>query len=234
MSNDSEQYVSSQQLPQSQQHQQQQQQQLLTLTPSEYVIIQTEDGSLQAAKLIDYHNSSSLYMQQQQLQQQQQFIRPQGYVRMEELALAQQQQQQLQQQHQQQLQHLQQLQQLQNGRATPLILDRSAQQVSQIYWTPQHQRMQQQQQQQQQLQQGSLSLPKSPRRAADRIYPVPAPRLHLPHSYVLANGQQYATVVPSPRGVVHQQQQPQMMRNTSDWDCSSEAGEVRRIMEKSL
>ncbi|XP_058983321.1 uncharacterized protein LOC101899381 isoform X1 [Musca domestica] len=33
---------------------------------------------------------------------------------------------------------------LHDGRSTPLILDRSSQQVSQIYWTPQHQRLQQQ------------------------------------------------------------------------------------------
>ncbi|XP_073829666.1 uncharacterized protein isoform X2 [Musca autumnalis] len=33
---------------------------------------------------------------------------------------------------------------LHDGRSTPLILDRSSQQVSQIYWTPQHHRLQQQ------------------------------------------------------------------------------------------
>ncbi|KAH8386789.1 hypothetical protein KR093_002483, partial [Drosophila rubida] len=185
---------------------------------SEYVLIQTADG-LQAAKLIDYHQQSNLYMQPQLLR-----AAPQGYVRMEELALAQHQHQQ--QQQQQQLQ--QQQQHFQNGRATPLILDRSSQQGSQIYWTPQHQ------QQQQRLQ--HLSLPKS------RGYPVAAPRYN--GNYVLAaNGQPYATVIPSPRSHAQQQQQQpqpqptnraQLVRNTSDWDCSSEAGEVRRIMEKSL
>ncbi|KAL7745782.1 hypothetical protein ACLKA6_009978 [Drosophila palustris] len=219
MSNESEQYLSSQQLPQQR-----------GTIPDQYVLIQTEDG-LQAAKLVDYH-SGSVYMQPQLLRA------PQGYVRIEELAMVQQQQQQQQLQQQQlqqqlqlqQQQHQQQLQLQQHGRATPLILDRSTQHASQIYWTPQHQRLHQ------------LSLPKSPRRAAERMHPVPAPRLHhtTTHNYVLANGQPYATVVPAPRSLMQQQQQQhnnrqQLVRNnTSDWDCSSEAGEVRRIMEKSL
>ncbi|KAH8398022.1 hypothetical protein KR222_010269, partial [Zaprionus bogoriensis] len=145
----------------------------LALPASEYVLIQTEDGGLQAARLIDYHNS--VYMQPQQLLQR--ASGPQGY-------------------------------QLQQGRATPLILDRAAQQSSQIYWTPQHQRLQQQQQQQ-----GSLSLPKSPRRAA-------AGQLHSN-----SNGSNNNNIGSS---------RLQLTRNSSDWDCSSEAGEVRRIMEQSL
>ncbi|XP_017872077.1 PREDICTED: putative mediator of RNA polymerase II transcription subunit 26 isoform X2 [Drosophila arizonae] len=204
LSNESEQYVSNQQLLQ--------RQSLVTLTPTEYVLIQTEDG-LQAAKLItDYQHNSSLYMQPQYIR-----ASPQGYVRIEELAMAQQQQQQLQQQ------QLQQQQQQQHGRATPLILDRAAQQTSQIYWTPQHQRLQQTQQANQANQ---LTLQKTP-----RMYPVPAPRLHMPQGYVLANGQAYATVMPAPRNQANRQQSA---RNASNWDCSSEAGEIRHILDKSL
>ncbi|ALC49964.1 CG42353 [Drosophila busckii] len=119
--------------------------------------------------------------------------------------------------------------QMQNNRATPLIFDRSSQQSSQIYWTPQHQR----------LHQSQLNLMALQQSSPGRVYPVPAPRANVAHSYVLANGQQYATVVPAPRNLTLLQQQQhhnrlQMARNSSDWDCSSEAGEVRRIMEKSL
>ncbi|XP_030244950.1 putative uncharacterized protein DDB_G0291608 isoform X4 [Drosophila navojoa] len=135
----------------------------------------------------------------------------------------QQQQQQLQQQQQQQQQQQLQQQQQQHGRATPLILDRAGQQTSQIYWTPQHQRLQQTHQANQVNQ---LTLQKTP-----RMYPVPAPRLHMPQGYVLANGQAYATVMPAPR---NQSNRQQSVRNASNWDCSSEAGEIRRILDKSL
>ncbi|XP_016998643.2 uncharacterized protein [Drosophila takahashii] len=86
---------------------------------------------------------------------------------------------------------------MQDGRATPLILDQSAQQTSQIYWTPQHRQ---------------------------RIaHPVPAPRL--------IKG---PNVVPSSRNSTLSRHLEARMGNASDWELSSEAGEVRRIMEKQL
>ncbi|KAH8366651.1 hypothetical protein KR084_010423 [Drosophila pseudotakahashii] len=86
---------------------------------------------------------------------------------------------------------------MQDGRATPLILDQSAQQTSQIYWTPQHRQ---------------------------RIaHPVPAPRL--------IKG---PNAVPSSRNSTLSRHLEARMGNASDWELSSEAGEVRRIMEKQL
>ncbi|XP_017064649.1 uncharacterized protein LOC108103617 [Drosophila eugracilis] len=86
---------------------------------------------------------------------------------------------------------------MQDGRATPLILDQSAQQTSQIYWTPQHRQ---------------------------RIsHPVPAPRLI-----------KAAPVMPTSRNSTLSRHLEARMGNASDWELSSEAGEVRRIMEKQL
>nr|XP_016925283.1 uncharacterized protein LOC108006306 [Drosophila suzukii]XP_016925284.1 uncharacterized protein LOC108006306 [Drosophila suzukii] len=86
---------------------------------------------------------------------------------------------------------------MQDGRATPLILDQSAQQTSQIYWTPQHRQ---------------------------RIsHPVPAPRL--------IKG---PIAGPTSRNSTLSRHLEARMGNASDWELSSEAGEVRRIMEKQL
>ncbi|XP_016951890.1 uncharacterized protein LOC108025782 [Drosophila biarmipes] len=84
-----------------------------------------------------------------------------------------------------------------DGRATPLILDQSTQQTSQIYWTPQHRQ-----------------------RIAQ---PVPAPRL--------IKG---PNAGPTSRNSTLSRHLEARMGNASDWELSSEAGEVRRIMEKQL
>ncbi|XP_017062334.1 uncharacterized protein LOC108102155 isoform X1 [Drosophila ficusphila] len=83
---------------------------------------------------------------------------------------------------------------MQDGRATPLILDHSAQQTSQIYWTPQHRQ---------------------------RIaHPVPAPR--------------FMKGVPTSRNSTISRNMEARNGNASDWELSSEAGEVRRIMKMQL
>ncbi|KAH8238515.1 hypothetical protein KR032_007954 [Drosophila birchii] len=178
LSNDSEQYLSSQQLG------------LLgrPVLLDQFVLVDTGEGKVQAAQLVDYHHPGNLYVSQGQ-----------GY-------------------------------RMQDGRTTPLILDRSAQQGSQIYWTPQH-RLHQQQQQQNRL----MTMPRAPR----GFQPV-APRLNMPatnwskqqQQAVMGGGQQkFVTMVPSPRNHIHSLAKN---GNASDWELSSEAGEVRRIMENHL
>lgn len=172
LSNDSDQYLSSQQLG------------LLDrpVLLDQFVLVETGEGKVQAAQLVDYH-PSNLYVTQ-------------GYV-------------------------------MQDGRTTPLILDRSAQQGSQIYWTPQH-RLHQQQQQQHRL----MTMPRAPR----GFHPVAAPRLSMPVASwgkqpVVGGPQKFVTMVPSPRNNIHSMAKN---GNASDWELSSEAGEVRRIMENHL
>ncbi|KAH8286988.1 hypothetical protein KR054_000397 [Drosophila jambulina] len=182
LSNDSDQYLSSQQLG------------LLgrPVLLDQFVLVETGEGQLQAAQLVDYHHPGNLYVSQNQ-----------GYT-------------------------------MQDGRTTPLILDRASQQQgSQIYWTPQHRLHQQQQQQQQHR---LMTMPRAPR----GFQPV-APRLNLPPTtwakqhqppVVLGGGtQKFAAMVPSPRNHIHSLAKN---GNASDWELSSEAGEVRRIMENHL
>ncbi|XP_020808848.1 uncharacterized protein LOC110184598 [Drosophila serrata] len=183
LSNDSDQYLSSQQLG------------MLgrPVLLDQFVLVETGEGQVQAAQLVDYHHPGNLYVSQGQ-----------GYM-------------------------------MQDGRTTPLILDRSAQQGSQIYWTPQHRLHQQQQQQQQQQQHRLLTMPRAPR----GFQPV-APQINVPatnwnkqqQAAVMGGGQQkFVTMVPSPRNHIHSLAKN---GNASDWELSSEAGEVRRIMENHL
>lgn len=151
---------------------------------------------------------------------------------------------------------------LHDGRSTPLILDRSSQHVSQIYWSPTSSNIAQQQQQA-----GLLTDQISPRYAIKQPYAVPVTRLEQqlqPNRatpvlvrQILQPQQQSAHIQNVP---AHQQrqysplirestptrpqklQQPQIQELTNanarqspaafDWESGSEAGEVQRIMEK--
>ncbi|KAH8408919.1 hypothetical protein KR009_003751 [Drosophila setifemur] len=205
LSNDSEQYLSSQHLGHVQDS---------PVLLDQYVLVETEKG-VQAAQLVDYH-PGGIYVPQPQVRMH--HPHPQrGYV-------------------------------LQDGRATPLILGRSGQQDSQIYWTPQHQQLlqqqhlqqqllQQHQHQQQQLQQRSMTMT-MPTISSRGGHPVAQPRLNVQGGRVQAGGEgkQYFTLVPAPRNLTLRRQ-PQARNvnvNASDWELSSEAGEVQRIMEKHL
>ncbi|KAH8303380.1 hypothetical protein KR059_009450 [Drosophila kikkawai] len=173
LSNDSDQYLSSQQLG------------LLgrPVLLDQFVLVETGEGQVQAAQLVDYHHPGNLYVSQGQGQGQ-----GHGYM-------------------------------MQDGRTTPLILDRSAQQGSQIYWTPQRHK-------QQQMLHRLLTTPPAPR----GFQPV-TPRLSLPATAMGGGQQKFVTMVPSPRNHIHS-----LAKNghASDWELSSEAGEVRRIMENHL
>ncbi|KNC23923.1 hypothetical protein FF38_08978 [Lucilia cuprina] len=134
---------------------------------TQYILV--DGDKLQPAQIITAYPQNELYAQPQ-------YIRPHqlqnmpgaayGYITVREPVLHQQ-------QHPQQLQQQHQIirPRLHDGRSTPLILDRSSsQQVSQIYWTPQHQRLQHTQQA------GLLTDQISPRYALKQSYVMSSPQ----------------------------------------------------------
>ena len=137
--------------------------------PTQYILVDGE--KLQPAQIITAYPQNDLYAQPQYIRPHQLQTMPNtayGYITVREpliqqptTAVA------------QQLQHQQIIRpRLHDGRSTPLILDRSSsQQVSQIYWTPQHQRLQYNQQQA-----GLLTDQISPRYALKQSYVVSSPQ----------------------------------------------------------
>uniref|UniRef100_W8BMA6 Uncharacterized protein n=1 Tax=Ceratitis capitata TaxID=7213 RepID=W8BMA6_CERCA len=138
----------------------------------------------------------------------------------------------------------QQLQQrLHNGRSTPLILDHSSQQTSQIYWTPNNQRLQQYT--------TTLQPPvnlSSPRYVLKQFQPVPATRMELSNNPNVKNNSntsinhkiQQPTTITERRTPINRQSQMKLSsgrfselnnQNPYEWESGSEAGEVQRIME---
>ncbi|KAM7350628.1 uncharacterized protein ACRADG_009165 isoform 2-T7 [Cochliomyia hominivorax] len=132
---------------------------------TQYILV--DGDKLQPAQIITAYPQNELYSQPQ-------YIRPHqlqnmpgttyGYITVREPII---QQPALQQQQQHQIIRPR----LHDGRSTPLILDRSSsQQVSQIYWTPQHQRLQHTQQA------GLLTDQISPRYALKQSYVMSSPQ----------------------------------------------------------
>ncbi|XP_059222802.1 formin-J [Stomoxys calcitrans] len=218
--------------------------------PTQYILVDGE--KLQPAQLIAAYPQTELYAQPQYIRPHQLQSMPgasYGYITVREPLI-----------HQGQPQHPQMIRpRLHDGRSTPLILDRSSQQVSQIYWTPQHQRLQQQA--------GLLTDQISPRYALKQSYVMPGPQQQQllqnratplilqhpqlsPHIQNIPAQRQYSPSPlirePTPTQTMHQiqqtkPQQPQIQELTLanarqspafDWESGSEAGEVQRIMEK--
>lgn len=138
---------------------------------TQYILV--EGDKLQPAQILTAYPQNELYAQPQ-------YIRPHqlqnmpgtayGYITVREPVM-QQQTVQLQPVQQQPQQHQIIRPRLHDGRSTPLILDRSSsQQVSQIYWTPQHQRLQHTQQA------GLLTDQISPRYALKQSYVMSSPQ----------------------------------------------------------
>ncbi|XP_075156771.1 uncharacterized protein LOC142230048 [Haematobia irritans] len=219
---------------------------------TQYILVDGE--KLQPAQIITAYPQTELYAQPQYIRPHQLQAMPAasyGYITVREPLM-----------HQGQSQHPQLIRpRLHDGRSTPLILDRSSQQVSQIYWTPQHQRLQQQA--------GLLTDQISPRYALKQSYVMPGPQQQQqqqhqqyhnratplilqhpqlsPHLQNIPAQRQYS---PSPlireptptRPLVQMKpQQPQIQELSMvnarqspalDWESGSEAGEVQRIMEK--
>ncbi|XP_054087928.1 uncharacterized protein LOC105212796 isoform X2 [Zeugodacus cucurbitae] len=134
-------------------------------------------------------------------------------------------------------QHLQ--QRLYNGRSTPLILDQSSQQTSQIYWTPHNQRLQQHSglhpvnigspcYMLKQLQPPSTARMELPHRNNLKTIPN-ATNLQIQQPTAMENGtpnNRQSQAKPTPRKLEDLNQQ-----HSYDWESGSEAGEVRRILE---
>ncbi|XP_054726911.1 uncharacterized protein LOC129236744 [Anastrepha obliqua] len=125
---------------------------------------------------------------------------------------------------------------LHDGRSTPLILDHSSQQTSQIYWTQHNQH--------------DVLLPveiSSPRYTLKQLHPVPAPRMEISNranmktvlNTTSIQNQKPATIE---RGCTPTNRQHQMLISSAEsggfnnqhpyeWESGSEAGEVQRILE---
>nr|XP_036221074.1 uncharacterized protein LOC106614627 isoform X1 [Bactrocera oleae]XP_036221075.1 uncharacterized protein LOC106614627 isoform X1 [Bactrocera oleae]XP_036221076.1 uncharacterized protein LOC106614627 isoform X1 [Bactrocera oleae]XP_036221077.1 uncharacterized protein LOC106614627 isoform X1 [Bactrocera oleae]XP_036221079.1 uncharacterized protein LOC106614627 isoform X1 [Bactrocera oleae]XP_036221080.1 uncharacterized protein LOC106614627 isoform X1 [Bactrocera oleae]XP_036221081.1 uncharac len=128
---------------------------------------------------------------------------------------------------------------LYNGRSTPLILDQSSQQASQIYWTPHSQRLQQHSG----LQPVNIS---SPCYMLKQLNSPSTTRMELPNSTnikTIPNTtdlqiQHAATIgsrTPNNRQTQTKPSSKQLEalnnQHSYDWESGSEAGEVRRILE---
>lgn len=221
-----------------------------TYAATQYVLL--ENGKLSPVQLVNgYQNelyAHAQYVHPRQLQQMQPAY---GYISAKEAQLQQQQQK----QQQQPIIISRPSPRLLDGRSTPLILDRSSQQASQIYWTPQHLQQQRLLQQQQQTQQhnGLIPVQISPRYVLKQQPQQPVyvatsqPKLEVVGNRI---NLQYSPIIrsntPIQRAQQQQQQQlqqkmqqQQQLRNmqenhngNSEWESGSEAGEVQRIMEQ--
>ncbi|XP_039961923.1 uncharacterized protein LOC120775689 isoform X1 [Bactrocera tryoni] len=134
-------------------------------------------------------------------------------------------------------QHLQ--HRLYNGRSTPLILDQSSQQASQIYWTPRNQRLQQHSGLQpvnisspcfmlKQLHSPSTTRIELPNRSNIKTIPNTA-ELQIQHTATIESrtpNNRQTQAKPSSRQLEDLNNQ-----HSYDWESGSEAGEVRRIFE---
>ncbi|XP_017467907.1 PREDICTED: uncharacterized protein LOC108360210 isoform X2 [Rhagoletis zephyria] len=126
---------------------------------------------------------------------------------------------------------------LHDGRSTPLILDNSSQQTSQIYWAPHNQRLQQHN--------GLLPVDiSSPRYIFKQLHPQSTTGMEIGNNKPIPNaaGAQQQPPPKIERGCPPTNRQHQMKISTDElrdlniqhpyeWESGSEAGEVQRILE---